>query len=153
WLSFAPASVASPRKATTTMPRAFSPIDHPICLADPDWRAQSHWAEHIPLSMWIISVLRPRLFVELGTFRGTSYCGFCQSIKELGLPTRAFAVDTWRGDPHNGLNGPEILKELRRHHDPRFGAFSSLLEMTFDEAATRFQDGEIDLLHIDGYHT
>ena len=103
--------------------------------------------------MWIISVLRPRLFVELGTFRGTSYCGFCQSIKQLGLPTRAFAVDTWKGDPHNGENGPQILEELRAHHNPRDGAFSSLLEMTFDEASGRFGDGAIDLLHIDGYHT
>src|SRR5271157_3355566 len=135
------------------MPGPINPLDHPICLAAPELLAQSHWAEHVPFAMWIISVLRPRLFVELGTFRGTSYCGFCQSIKRLGLPTRAFAVDTWKGDPHNGVNGPEILEELRGHHDPRHGAFSSLLEMTFDEAAPRFQDGEIDLLHIDGYHT
>ena len=135
------------------MSSAINPIDHPICLAAPELLAQSHWAEHVPFAMWIISSLRPRLFVELGTFRGTSYCGFCQSIKRLGLPTRTFAVDTWKGDPHNGVNGPEILEELRGHHDPRYGTFSSLLEMTFDEAAQRFENGEIDLLHIDGYHT
>ena len=132
---------------------AINPIDHPICLAAPELLAQSHWAEHVPFAMWIISVLRPRSFVELGTFRGMSYCGFCQSIKRLGLPTRAFAVNTWQGDPHNGVIGPEILEELRGHHDPRYGTFSSLLEMTFDEAAQRFENGEIDLLHIDGYHT
>ena len=137
----------------TAMSIAINPIDHPICLAAPELLAQSHWAEHVPFAMWIISVLRPRLFVELGTFRGTSYCGFCQSIKRLGLPTRTFAVDTWKGDPHNGVNGPEILEELRGHHDPRYGTFSSLLEMSFDEAAQRFENGEIDLLHIDGYHT
>ena len=31
--------------------------------------------------------------------------------------------------------------------------FSTLLPMTFDQAVDRFSDGEIDLLHIDGYHT
>ena len=130
-----------------------NPIDHPICLAIPERRAASHWAEHIPFAMWLTSVLRPGVMVELGTFRGTSYCGFCQAISALKLSTRAFAVDTWQGDPHNGFNGPEVLQELREHHDPRYGTFSTLLPMTFDQAVDRFGDGEIDLLHIDGYHT
>jgi glycosyltransferase involved in cell wall biosynthesis len=128
-------------------------LEHPICLADVEWLAPSHWAEHVPFAMWIVSVLRPRVLVELGTFRGTSYCGFCQAIKHLGLPTRAHAVDCWKGDPHNGANGPEVLDALREYHDPRYAAFSRLHEMTFDEAAPSFRDGEIDLLHIDGYHT
>ncbi len=101
------------------MSSAINPFDHPICLECPELLAPSHWAEHIPFAMWIVSVLRPRLFVELGTYLGTSYCGFCQSIKRLGLPARAFAVDTWKGDPHNGVNGTEILDQLRTHHDPR----------------------------------
>ncbi|MFI5458334.1 MAG: class I SAM-dependent methyltransferase [Isosphaerales bacterium] len=135
------------------MPRSINPIDQPLCLTIPERSAPSSWTGHVPFAMWITSVLRPRLFVELGTFRGMSYCAFCQSIDRLGLPTRAVAIDTWRGDPHNGLNGPEVLAELRLHHDHRYGSFSTLLEMTFDQAAARFQDEEVDLLHIDGYHT
>ena len=103
--------------------------------------------------MWLTSVLRPEVMVELGTYRGTSYCGFCQAICSLKLATRAFAVDSWQGDPHNGFNGPEVLQELRDYHDHRYGGFSTLLPMTFDEAVSRFSDREIDLLHIDGYHT
>ena len=130
-----------------------NPIDHPVCLAVPEQRAVSSWAEHVPFAMWLTSVLRPEVMVELGTYRGTSYCGFCQAISSLKLSTRAFAVDSWQGDPHNGYYGPEVLQELRNYHDHRYGAFSTLLPMTFDEAASRFSDGEIDLLHIDGYHT
>jgi glycosyltransferase involved in cell wall biosynthesis len=102
--------------------------------------------------MWLTSVLRPRVLVELGTYRGTSFCAFCQAIQTLDLPTRAYAIDTWKGDPHNGTNGPEVLAELRAYHDPRYGSFSTLLETTFDDAAGQFADKEIDLLHIDGYH-
>jgi hypothetical protein len=127
--------------------------NHRVCLNMPSWRAASHWAEHVPFAMWLTSVMRPKLFVEIGTFGGTSYCGFCEAIQMLGLPTRAFSVDTWEGDPHNGVNGPEILINLRLHHDPRYGEFSTLLPMTFDQAVEKFSDGEIDLLHIDGYHT
>jgi glycosyltransferase involved in cell wall biosynthesis len=134
------------------MPSRINPIDHPICLARPEHQAPSSWAEHIPFSMWLIAVLRPRVLVELGTHFGTSYCGFCQAIETLDLPTRGYAVDSWKGDPHIGSYGPEVLAGLRAFHDPRYGGFSTLLEMTFDEAAKRFGDNEIDLLHIDGYH-
>jgi hypothetical protein len=134
------------------MPSLINPLDHPICLSIPERQAPSCWLEHTPFAMWLTSALRPDVLVELGTYYGTSYCSFCQAIDELGLPTRAFAVDTWRGDPHNGPNTRGVLDDLREFHDPRYSRFSTLLQMTFDEACPQFADKEIDLLHIDGYH-
>jgi hypothetical protein len=135
------------------MPSPINVIDHPICFANPRRRAPSAWLEHIPFAMWLTSALRPRRLVELGTHYGTSYCAFCQAIDALGLPTRAFAVDSWEGDPHSGGYRHDVLDDLRQYHDPRYARFSTLLQMTFDEALSGFADGEIDLLHIDGYHT
>ncbi len=132
---------------------SFNPLDYPACLAWPSRLAPSAWMEHVPFAMAIIDMVRPEVFVELGTFRGVSYCGFCQAIAQLGLPTRAYAVDTWKGDPHNGFNGDETLEELRAFHDPLYSAFSRLVPATFDEALEKFPDHSIDLLHIDGYHT
>jgi hypothetical protein len=124
-----------------------------ICQTTPEWLASSGWVEHLPIAMWLVSVMQPRVLVELGTYLGTSYCGFCQAIATQGPPTRVLAVDTWLGDAHSGSMTPESLANFRAHHDPRYGTFSTLLQMTFDEAVTRFRDCEIDLLHIDGYHT
>jgi hypothetical protein len=135
------------------MPNTINAIDHPICLATPERLAPSAWLEHTPFAMWLTSALRPNTLVELGTHYGTSYCAFCQAIQAVGLPTRAFAVDTWEGDRHSGGYTHEVLDDLRVHHDPRYARFSALLRMTFDEALPRFANGEIDLLHIDGYHT
>lgn len=132
---------------------AINPLDHPVALAMPERRSASHWVEHTPFAMWLTSALAPRVFVEIGAYLGVSYCAFCQAARAIGLETRGYAVDTWQGDPHNGSNGPEVLAGLRAHHDPRYGSFSTLLEMLFDEAVLRFPDGSIDLLHIDGYHT
>lgn len=93
------------------------------------------------------------MLVELGTFSGVSFCAFCQAVKELGTGTRCYAVDTWEGDPHNGYYGPEVLRELKSHHDPLYGSFSRLIQSTFDNVVSDFENGSIDLLHIDGFHT
>jgi hypothetical protein len=104
--------------------------------------------------MFLVDVLRPKVFVELGTYYGVSYCAFCQAVRELGLQTRCYGVDTWQGDGITWSYDPqEVLEDLRSHHDPLYGSFSRLTQTTFDGARQSFRDGEIDLLHIDGYHT
>src|SRR5262249_32054274 len=126
--------------------------DYPISWLYPARVAPSHWMEHIPFAMALIDMVRPRVFVELGTYYGASYCAFCQAITHLGLSTQAYAVDTWKGDAQNGYNGTEVLDSLKAYHDPLYGSFSRLIPSTFDEALGHFPDGAIDLLHIDGYH-
>ena len=117
----------------------------------------SAWTEHTPFAMWVIEAVRPRVLVELGTHAGVSYCAFAQAVKRLALPTACYAVDTWQGDAHTNKSeaaySGNVLDELRRHHDPRYGSFSTLVRATFADALPGFADGSIDLLHIDGYHT
>lgn len=132
----------------------FEPLRHPVVFDEPRRLTDVvSWHEHIPFAFFAVSALRPERLVELGTWKGDSYCAFCQAVQKLELPTRCFAVDTWEGDEHTGPYGPEVLAELRAHHDPLYGrSFSSLLQQTFDEAAPSFDDGSVDLLHIDGAH-
>src|ERR1700704_3013407 len=134
--------------------RSFDVARHPIIFQSPRrLTADSAWVEHIPFAMLLVELTQPRLFVELGTHGGDSYCAFCQAVADFNLPTRCCAVDTWKGDEHAGFFTDEVLENLRAHHDEVYGNFSSLIRATFDEAVHQFEDGSIDLLHIDGFHT
>jgi glycosyltransferase involved in cell wall biosynthesis len=113
---------------------------------------QTAWLEHAPFAFWLVETLRPSTLVELGTHGGFSYFAFCQVIQRLGVGTRCWAVDTWRGDEHAGFYGDEVFEQVRQHHDPRYSAFSTLVRSTFDDALHQFPDGSVDLLHVDGRH-
>jgi hypothetical protein len=131
-----------------------NPLDHPLVYAEPRRLTPfSAWHEHIPFAMLLVDLARPGTLVELGTHAGDSYCAFCQAVSELKLDSKCFAVDTWAGDEHSAAYGPEILADLRKHHDPLYGRFSELVQSTFDEALPRFDDRSVDVLHIDGFHT
>ncbi|MCY7348380.1 MAG: class I SAM-dependent methyltransferase [Pyrinomonadaceae bacterium] len=131
----------------------FNPLDFPACLEFPLWLEETAWAEHIPFAMFLAAAARPRIFVELGSFRGVSYCAFCQAVNFSKTGTQCYAVDTWQGDAHAGLLEESALTKLKAHHDPLYADFSCLVRATFDEALEHFAEASIDLLHIDGFHT
>ena len=113
----------------------------------------SSWHGHLSFVPVMMQVLKPRVFVELGVHRGDSYLAFCQAVQHCNLNTKCFGVDTWKGDKHAGFYSDEVFFELKNYHDPRYSQFSMLLCKSFDEALNDFDDGSIDLLHIDGLHT
>jgi predicted O-methyltransferase YrrM len=132
--------------------RGLNPLDHPVMLEHPLRLTASAWAAHIPFGMFLVDIARPGLLVELGTYTGVSFSAFCQAVKGLGLETRCHAVDTWNGDDQTGYYGEETLADLKAHIETHYKAFAQLIESTFDQALDRFEDGTIDLLHIDGHH-
>jgi hypothetical protein len=136
---------------------------HPLAgLTDPSlepifWPAErlgvaSAWWRHVPFGHWVASAARPLVLVELGTGAGVSYSAFCQAVARGSLGTRCYAIDTWGDSPDANLRGEEVFDDLTRFHDERFGAFSSLIRSSFDEAPSHFAERTVDLLHIDGLH-
>ncbi|MET4807873.1 class I SAM-dependent methyltransferase [Limibacillus sp. MBR-115] len=111
------------------------------------------WGEHIPFMLAVVSILRPRVFVELGTHHGASFFAVCQALKRREIGGQAIAVDTWSGDSQAGFYDNSVLERFEHLLDQRYKGIGRYLKMYFDEAAERFDNGSIDLLHIDGLHT
>jgi len=113
----------------------------------------SSWLTHTPFAFFLISVLKPKIYVELGVLVGQSFHAFCQAVKTLQTDTRCYGIDTWQGDEHVPYYGEDIFKELNDYNEEHYNKFSTLMRMTFEEGLNNFKNGSIDLLHIDGYHT
>jgi GT2 family glycosyltransferase/glycosyltransferase involved in cell wall biosynthesis len=106
--------------------------------------ASSPWVEHLPVAMWLVDLVRPAVLVELGSRIGDSYCACCQAVAALGLGTRCYGLGDWSADP----DGPQILRDLRAHHDPLYDGFSRLIDTAADKAIPEFAGASIDLLHV-----
>ncbi|MBB4198051.1 hypothetical protein GGD83_001844 [Rhodoblastus sphagnicola] len=131
-------SLLSKTLETTLLPVAFATL--------------SAWSRLIPVLFGIFAVARPRRFVELGVHNGMSFFAGCQVARHLQTETECVAVDSWVGDPHASFHDSSVFDEFKRnlgrdYPDARF------IQGMFSHARDCFDDGSIDLLHIDGYHT
>ena len=125
----------------------------PRTLAQPErLKEPASWIGHIPFSFWLIEHLRPECMVELGTHSGNSFCAFNQAGEMAGLEMKNFAIDHWLGDEHAGNYGTDVYDELSEYISARYPN-ATLIRSDFNDALSRFVEGEIDLLHIDGLHT
>jgi hypothetical protein len=119
---------------------------------DIDVLTPSAWAGHLPFMFCLASLLRPRRFVELGTHFGASFLAYCQTAERGSIPTHAIAIDGWEGDVHAGHYDTSVFDRFKLLMK-KYEGFGSYLRMYFHDAAPRFEEGSIDLLHIDGLHT
>ena len=124
--------------ATSLMPIKFS--------------AFSAWSRLTPLLFTLFALVRPRRYVELGVHNGMSFFAACQVSEHTQTNTECVAVDSWVGDPHASFHSSEIfdnfISNLSNDYPDAY-----FIQGMFSQAVECFQNGSIDLLHIDGYHT
>jgi glycosyltransferase involved in cell wall biosynthesis len=113
----------------------------------------SGWCGHYHFAYDLVRNIKPAKIVELGAQRGHSFFSFCQAVKDGFLNTELFAVDTWEGDKHTGSYDESVWISVNSVKNKYFGGLPiNFLRKTFDEATEDFEEGSIDILHIDGYH-
>lgn len=113
----------------------------------------SAWSGHIPFLSLLIQLLRPRVFVELGVYLGASFIAACSAAERFDVQTKCVGVDTWEGDPHAGRYKGDRVFELLTDYLSKNYINATLIRGKFEDAVAQFDDGSVDLLHIDGLHT
>lgn len=117
------------------------------------YHAFSAWVGHLPFAYWFVKTFEPKTIVELGSHYAVSYFTFCQSVQENNLDCQCHAVDTWKGEEQAGFYSEEVYDAVKKYNDENYSEFSTLHRCFFEEAVNEFEDGSIDLLHIDGFHS
>ena len=112
----------------------------------------SAWSELIPVLSAILSVAKPRRFVELGVHNGMSFFAACNTAQKISLDIECIAIDSWVGDDQAGFHEPEVFNRFKSNLAAHFPK-QFYIRGFFDEASEIFEDGSIDLLHIDGFHS
>jgi hypothetical protein len=110
------------------------------------------WGGHLPFMFSLASILQPRRFVELGSHHGASFLAYCQASQRAMSQTQAVAIDCWEGDIQAGFYDNQVFEDFKFLIRP-YEDFARYIRSYFDDAVHHFEDGSIDLLHIDGLHT
>ncbi len=134
------------------MEKLLNSISHDEYLSQVDDYLPSAWLGHAPFLKFLIREFKPRNYVELGVHNGFSYFVGCQAISECKLDTKAFGIDHWIGDLQAGFFDERVFDKVS-NLNRKYASFSKLLRMTFSDALHEFDQGSIDLLHIDGFHS
>ena len=115
---------------------------------------ESAWIGHRYFSYDLISNIKPKTIVELGTHKGGSFFSFCQAVKDNNLSTKLYAIDTWKGDQHTGKYDKTMYQQVQNISQKLYPTVKiKLIKKSFDQALDDFSNKSIDILHIDGFHT
>ena len=114
----------------------------------------SPWGGHSFFVYDLVANTKPKVIVELGTYKGSSLLAFAQAVKDLNLQTELHAIDTWEGDIHSGFYKNDIYELFMEVKNKYYKDLSIIPhKMLFNDAVKKFKDNSIDILHIDGLHT
>jgi glycosyltransferase involved in cell wall biosynthesis len=124
----------------------------PIFWPPPTCDRASAWLGHLPFVNWLVWVVRPRLYFELGSRDAVSYGVICQALKRIGLDARCVAVDC--GDHKNNAERfiEDSIEDARYGHSGWSTSLSNLVRGRFSEACSGISDDSVDLLHINGLY-
>jgi len=109
-------------------------------------KIQTSWKDHIEFAQWIVKRKNPEVIVDLGVDFG--YSTFCFALPNIGT---VYGIDSFEGDSMTGFHhhsyGPAKQKKEELELDN-----ITFIKGYFDDVAKTW-DKEIDILHIDGFHT
>ncbi len=88
----------------------------------------------------VIAALRPRVVVDLGAGRRSTWLTLCQAMEENGVAGACFAVDEW--------TDAQEWASVRQDAARRGGPHARLIRADPASAAAEFAEGSVGILHL-----
>lgn len=130
-------------------------------LPDITWKQIDGFFEYASFYQMCFNFLpSPSTLVEIGSWKGRSSCYMASLIKESGVESTFYCVDTWEGSEEH----KSLIQELKDKGTTLFDEFLKnvklcqlddyIIAVKKDsvEAAKLFEDESIDFIHIDASH-
>ncbi|MGH8597034.1 MAG: class I SAM-dependent methyltransferase, partial [Gammaproteobacteria bacterium] len=73
----------------------------------------SGWGSDAPLFKQLIEEMRPRLIIEVGTWKGASAIHMARICDQLGIATRIVCIDTWLG-AYEFISAGDDARDLKK---------------------------------------
>jgi predicted O-methyltransferase YrrM len=125
----------------------------PLFELEKQSKAKSTWIGLETIAYEIVAHFKPKTVVELGSYGGFSTCALGLALSRAVPGSKLYAVDTWQGDAQTGGYDEDVYQDfLTKRRALGLEDIIVPMRMTFAEARKKIPS-EIDLLHIDGWHT
>lgn len=106
------------------------------------------WKDHIKFAQWIVERKNPEVVVDLGV--DYAYSTFSFALPKIG---NVYGIDSFEGDAHAGNRESSELYSFVEEKRKEYGFDNiTFIKGYFDDIAKDW-DKDIDILHIDGFHT
>jgi len=132
---------------------AFFPTIEKIIL-NSDWieNINSAWKGHRLFAEWLVKKMNPDTIVELGVDYGFSSFVFANALKNnfASNHQKVYGIDLFEGDSQTGFRNTyeTVIKKIKNYNVNHL----ELIIGDFESISKKWEK-EIDILHIDGYHT
>lgn len=110
----------------------------------------THLTDEEKISLLHLSKSARGIFVEIGSYLGSSSCFIAEGIQQSGKKSRLFCIDTWRNDAMSEGNRDTYMKFLSNTKQYK-NVISPLRGWSY-EVAENF-DKKVDFIFIDGDHS
>ena len=77
------------------------------------------WNGDAPIFKRMVEQVRPKVIVEVGSWKGQSTVSLAKACKELGLDTKIYCVDTWLGAIEFYTHQTEERDLMKKHGYPQ----------------------------------
>ncbi|HEX7672147.1 MAG TPA: class I SAM-dependent methyltransferase [Polyangiaceae bacterium] len=104
--------------------------------------------DHTSFAYDLVTAVRPRLVVDVGTGAGMFMAIACQAMREHDIDGLVHGIDAWSDDEGKPEDDETRWADLNAFLRTHFRGIAYLMKMSHEDGVQHFADGSIDILRL-----